>query len=52
MAGGGVGENLHNIGSGQLQPGQVRGRGTLGQGSPLYTRNLCTHFISLDKYEP
>ena len=33
MAGG---ENLHNIGSGQqLQPGQVRGRGTLGQGSPL-----------------
>ena len=42
----GGGENLHNIGSGQLQPGQVRGRGTLGQGSPLSTRNLCTHFSS------
>ena len=27
MAGPGAGENLHNIGSGQLQQGQLRGRG-------------------------
>ena len=49
MAGGG--ENLHNIGSGQLQPGQVRGRGTLGQGSPL-PPVICALTSSLDKYEP
>ena len=31
----GAGENLHNIGSGQLQQGQLRGRGEGGHGSPL-----------------
>ena len=40
------GENLHNIGSGQLQPGQVRGRGTLGQGSP--PSSFCALTSSLD----